>query len=111
MLCNHYANQREWYKIPNGILKLHPVCSNCGTFKNVSSDKGKKLSYFIRVLSELKKYCKVTDVQLRLIAKELEANPDFCDLWWISFEQQKKIFIGVVKKYVKVSNQVLESLL
>ncbi|MCS7121051.1 MAG: hypothetical protein NZ895_00380, partial [Archaeoglobaceae archaeon] len=83
MPCNHFANEVEWARIPNGILKLHPVCSNCGTFKNVSSDRGKKFSHFIKALSKLKKNCKVTDVQIRLITKELEKNPDFQDLWWI----------------------------
>ncbi|MCS7144583.1 MAG: hypothetical protein NZ879_06130 [Archaeoglobaceae archaeon] len=111
MHCKHFAHEKEWSEIPNGILKLHPVCSNCGTFKNVSSDKGKKLSNFIIVLSELKKYCKITDVQLRLILKDLEKNEDFCDTWWISYEQQKKIFITTVKKYLNVNTQILDSLL
>jgi len=31
----------------NGIIKLHPYCSKCGTVKNTSSDKEKKISYFV----------------------------------------------------------------
>lgn len=111
MSCDHVEVEKTWAKIPNGILKLHPVCSSCGTLKNVSSDVGKKLSHFIVILSKLKKYCKITDVQLRSITKELTAHPDFLDTWWIRYEQQKKIFLEVVRKYVNVSKQLLESLL
>jgi len=109
--CNHRSKNRVWAENVSGVLKLHPYCENCGTLKNVSSLKGKKLGHFMKVVSELKKSCRITEVQLRLIAKELESNPDFQDLWWINYEQQKKIFVEVVTRYVRVNRQVVESLL
>jgi biotin synthase-related radical SAM superfamily protein len=111
MKCEHNAKGSVWAKIPEGTMKLHPVCGNCGTLKNVSSSKGKKLGYYLKVLSELRKMYKISEAQLRLIVRELESNEDFCDLWWVSYEQQKKIFISVVRKYVNVTTQILESLL
>ncbi|MEG9193777.1 MAG: hypothetical protein V6S10_00390 [Candidatus Methanoglobus sp.] len=112
MHCSHEpSGEMVWEKTEFSAVKLHPVCANCGTLKNVSSSRGKKLGYFISVLSRLREYCKISEAQLRLIAKELERNEDFCDLWWISYERQRKIFINVVKKYVNVNTQVIESLL
>ncbi len=100
----------------NGILKLHPYCNKCGTVKNVSSDKGKKISYFVASLSELRKILakrgyKISDVQIRLIIKELGEIDGFDDTWWITFSKQKEIFISTVKKYVRVSEDVIEAVL
>ncbi len=112
MPCSHVSSKDSiWEKTEFHAVKLHPFCIKCGTLKNVSSSKGKKLGYFISVLSKLKNYCKISEAQLRLIAKELESSEDFCDLWWVSYERQKKIFINIVKRYVKVNTEVIESLL
>jgi len=112
MSCTHEpSRERVWEKTEFNAVKLHPFCIKCGTLKNVSSSKGKKLGYFISVLSRLRDYYKISEAQIRLIAKELESNEDFQDLWWISYERQKKIFIKVVKKYVNVNAQLIESLL
>jgi len=98
----------------NGVVKLHPYCSNCGTLKNVSSDKGKKISYFIMALSRLRKILnergyKVSEAQIRLIVKEL-SETDFDDVWWITFSKQKEIFIQTVQKYIRVSRDLLEAI-
>ncbi len=100
----------------NGVLKLHPYCNKCGTMKNVSSDKGKKISYFVASLSKLRKILekkgyKISDAQIRLIVKELREVEGFEDTWWITFSKQKEIFISIVGKYVKVSRDVIESVL
>ncbi len=100
----------------NGILKLHPYCNKCGTMKNVSSDKGKKISYFVASLSKLRKILekkgyKISDAQIRLIVKELSKVEGFEDTWWITFSKQKEIFISIVGKYVRVSRDVIESIL
>ena len=103
-------------KTQTGSLRLHPYCSRCGTIKNISSDKGKKFSYFIRALSDLRKVLekkgyKISEAQIRLIANELSRVEGFSDLWWMTFSKQKEIFINVVRKYVRVSREVIESVL
>lgn len=116
VLCAHEANKKDWAPMQNGILKLHPYCNKCGTVKNVSSDKGKKISYFVASLSELRKILekrgyKISDAQIRLIIKELSEIDGFDDTWWITFSKQKEIFISIVRKYVRVSREVIEATL
>ena len=99
-----------------GNLKLHPYCGECGTVKNISSDRARKFSYFIKALSDLKKVLnkrgyRISEAQIRLIAKELSEIDGFCDLWWMTFSKQKEIFIDVVRKYVRISRDVIESVL
>ncbi|AIY89545.1 hypothetical protein GACE_0491 [Geoglobus acetivorans] len=84
--------------------------------KNVSSDRGKKLSHFMIALSRLRKTLqkkghKVSDAQIRLIMKDLSEMDGFGDTWWIPYSKQKEIFISVVRKYIKVSRSVVESVL
>ena len=112
----HEHGGKDWANLPNGIVKLHPYCRRCGTFKNVSSDRGKSIGFFVAVLYKLKSYLgkrgyKISEAQIRLITKELEKMEDFNDLWWITFSKQKDIFIDVVRKYVKVSKDILENFL
>lgn len=100
----------------NGVAKLHPYCNKCGTVKNISSDKGKKISYFVATLSSLRKILerkgyKISDAQIRLIVKELSEVEGFEDAWWMTFSRQKEIFISTVRKYVKVSRDVIEAVL
>jgi hypothetical protein len=115
-VCNHRAGRKIWLDTQTGGLKLHPYCVNCGTIKNVSSDRGKKMGYFIRALSDLRKVLemrgyKVSDAQIRLISKELSEYDGFDDLWWITFSKQKEIFVNVVCKYIRVSRELVESVL
>jgi hypothetical protein len=116
-LCIHESNsKKDWIAMPNGILKLHPYCNSCGTVKNVSSDRGKKMGYFVNSLSNLRKIFekrgyRVSDAQIRLIVKELSEIDGFDDTYWITFSKQKEIFISVVGKYVKVSRDVIEAIL
>ncbi len=112
----HISNKKDWAKIQNGIIKLHPYCNECGVFKNVSSDRGKKIGYFVNTLSKLKKILgnkgyRISDVQIRLILKELSEVEGFEDTWWITYSKQKEIFISIIRKYIKVSKEILESVL
>jgi len=84
--------------------------------KNVSSDKGKKISYFVASLSNLRKILekrgyRISDAQIRLIVKELSGVDGFDDTWWMPFSKQKEIFILIVRKYVRVSREVIEATL
>ena len=112
-MCVHEAKERDWARMQNGVMKLHPYCGNCGTLKNVSSDRGKRMGYFIAALSRLrktleKKGYKVSDAQIRLIVKELSER-EFDDIWWITFSKQKEIYISTVRKYVRVSTDTVEA--
>ncbi|AGK60054.1 hypothetical protein Asulf_00018 [Archaeoglobus sulfaticallidus PM70-1] len=116
MPCVHESNKKDWMKTQNGIIKLHPYCNKCGSVGNISSDRGKKIGYFLIALSRLRKILKdrgykVSEAQIRLIAKELSSIEDFDDTWWITFSRQKEIFISVVRKYIRVSTDLLESVL
>jgi len=76
--CKHeLSSSKEWLPSDNGILKLHPYCRICGVVKNVSADKGKKLGYFVNILSALKRDLekrgyKISQTQIRLILNELK---------------------------------------
>ncbi len=116
MQCEHESNKKDWAKMQNGVMKLHPFCNGCGTLKNVSSDRGKKLSYFVIALSRLRKILgekgyKVSEAQIRLIVKELSEIEGFDDVWWITFSRQREIFIQTVRKYIKVSRELLEQVI
>lgn len=116
MHCSHESDGKDWIPMQNGIIKLHPYCEKCGTVKNVSSDRGKKIGYFISSLSKLRtilqsKGYKVSDAQIRLIVKELDEIDGFEDTYWMTFAMQKEIFIPVVQKYIRVSRDLIESVL
>jgi len=106
--CKHKdAIDKEWLPSENGIIKLHPHCEFCGLVKNITSDKAKKIGYFENALARLKDDLKkrnynVTQIQTRMIIKELEDN-DFNEIYSNSFSQQKKMFSEVVTKYIKVN--------
>ncbi len=113
MDCAHESREKDWVKAQNGVIKLHPYCNKCGTLKNVSSDRGKKIGYFVKTLSKIRKNLRaagyrVSDAQVRLIMKELSEIDGFDDIWWITFTKQKEIFIRVVKEYINVSKEFLE---
>lgn len=113
MQCNHNPGGRDWLSMQNGVTGIHPFCDKCGTVKNISSDKGMKLGYFISSLSMLRKKLGyigyyVSDAQMRLISNELEGREEFQDLWWVTFTRQKELYVDTVQKYVKVSPELIE---
>ncbi len=114
--CNHISSvSKDWLPVTSGILKPHPHCKVCGSVKNVSSDKGKRIGYFINALAEMrsfleKKGYKLTQSQIRLITKELEEK-GLDDVYTLSFSAQKEIFVETVRKYVKISRELVISFL
>mgnify|MGYP000097140405 CR=1 FL=1 len=114
--CEHSEKRGDWLRMQNGIMKPHPYCSKCGIVKNVSSDRGKKFSYFVVSLSKLRKILKnkgykVSEIQIRLIINELKKHDGFEDIWWITFSKQKEIFIETVGKYIRISKDLIASCL
>jgi len=113
-VCEHENGGKVWLNLQNGVIKAHPVCGKCGVVKNVSSDRGKKISHFItafyRMKKELeKKGYKISDVQMRLVFNSLPEG--FGDTWSMTYSAQKNIFVEIVRKYVKVSRDFIESFL
>ena len=112
--CSHVSSQqRLWLPLATGLLKMHPHCVKCGVVKNVSSDRGKNVGYFVNSLNELRKFLekkgyKISQSQIRLIIKEFE-NEGLDDVYSVSFSTQKREFVKIVRKYVRVSDETIES--
>jgi hypothetical protein len=110
MSCNHKICgniQKVWlpYEFRGHAkgLKSHPYCVVCGAVKNISSDRAKPLGYYMNVLSHLR----ITKVQTRLIAKDMEEIGDFDDAFSISSFLQEQNFINIVKKYSGLPEQAI----
>lgn len=116
MRCSHeVSEQKVWERIQNGVMKPHPYCRKCGALKNISSDRAKSLGHFLRALSEIRRCVerrgqKISEAQIRLIMKELIEN-DFDDLWSMSYTAQKNLFKSVVRKYVRIPEDLVERFL
>lgn len=114
MSCDHKLCgniQKVWlpYELRGHMkgLKLHPYCLKCGAVMNISSDRAKPLGYFMNILSRLR----ITKVQTRLIAKDMEEIGDFDDVFSISSFLQEQIFIKIIKKYSSLSEHTIKGAL
>ncbi|MFX0138042.1 MAG: hypothetical protein ACFFDN_30650 [Candidatus Hodarchaeota archaeon] len=91
----------------NAYIKKHPYCKECGTIKNIIGDKARTIGYYTDVLTAIREYTnrrqsiipKLTETQVRLIAKELESNDLFKDTYGTNLDIQKNKFIEEVRKY------------
>lgn len=91
-------------------LRAHSYCTDCGTVKNISPDRAKDIGYFINILSNIGKRLenkKITQVQMRLIIKELEDTTGFKDTYGISKTDQEKIFIKTVRKHCNLPERLI----
>lgn len=114
--CLHKtSSHREWLPGDNGLLMKHPYCEVCGTVKNISSDRGKEMGYFVNVIHYIKNHMKkrnyvVTQSQARLILKEFEEG-GFSDNYSLRYSTQKEVFVELVKKYLQVSEDTVKEFL
>jgi hypothetical protein len=88
---------------------LHNWCVKCGCIQNLSEDHSKKLGYWINILSGIAKGKYLTQIQKRLIIKELESYEYFEDLYGVTGSAQKEIFIKTVKKYCTIHESIINS--
>jgi len=79
-------------------LKPHPYCTECGLVKSLSSDRLHSVGYFMNVIAELGKHHKITQVQTRLIALEMEKQL-ISDAFGIDRHQQEILFIIFLPQY------------
>ena len=115
VLCHHDScgrEQRVW--VPTSERKgsdvsLHPWCMKCGLIKNISDDNSHKIGYWMNVLSTISKRFSLTQVQKRLVAKELESSNYFDDTYGSFGSAQKELFIETVRKHCNISHNTIDS--
>jgi hypothetical protein len=117
MRCNHEnCGDREkiWLTFKyNGRergLKPHLYCAKCGLIKNGSSDKPRRMGYYINKITVIGKEIKITKVQMRLVSIELEKR-GIDDAYGMNSHDQEEIFIEVLRHYVNVSEQIIRRFL
>ncbi len=86
-----------------------PYCQQCGLVKNIGSDRARKLGYFATALGRLKaridhehdrsvfSIAKITQAQVRLMIKRLEAVEGFDDPYGMTFTAQLGLFEAAVR--------------
>ena len=114
--CNHENCGREyriWLPLTTdqikGDIQLHPWCIHCGQIQNISDDRGKKIGYWINMLSRLTTHLSITQVQRRLILKAINNHDGFFDIYSITFSDQKKVFVSVIEEYTKYPSKTIYS--
>lgn len=115
MVCSHIncaPDKRAWLPLIAQVginlqLKQHPYCEECGVVKNLQGDKAKSIGYYTNALVDMKDHIerrhkripKITQTQVRLIAKELELNELFTDNYGANLYIQIDKFVEEVRKY------------
>jgi hypothetical protein len=87
-------------------LKPHPYCADCGLVKNLSSQRPRDLGYYMNIVGELSKRFKITQIQTRLIALELDKQ-ELDDSYGLDKQQQEKLFVSIVIRYLNVPERVV----
>lgn len=91
-------------------LKPHPFCIECGLIKNLSSDRVHSTGFFMNTLAELGKRYKITKIQVRLIAMEMEKQ-SLNDNFGFDRQQQEKKFVEIAAMILRVPARVIYELL
>jgi len=89
-------------------LKRHPYCSECGAVKNLSSERPRKIGFYVNIVMALSKDYKIAQVQKRLIAMEI-IKLDLEDNYALDRHQQEKLFLEIVRKFVNIPEVILRS--
>ncbi len=87
-------------------LKPHPYCSDCGMAKNLSSQRPRDLGYYMNIVGKLGKRFKITKIQIRLIAQEMERQ-EMDDAYGLDRKQQEKLFVNIIIKYLNVPERAV----
>jgi hypothetical protein len=82
----------------------------CGAVKNLSSERPREMGYYMNVIADLGCKTKISQSQIRLIAKEIE-RLELDDKYAMDRHQQEKLFIEIVRKYIHVTKQAISNLL
>lgn len=87
-------------------MKPYLFYTECGLVKNGSSDKPRRLGYYINLIAELGKEVKVTKVQMRLISLDLQKQ-GIDDVYSMDKCMQEKLIVKIVKRYLNISDNVI----
>ena len=109
-LCSHQGcpqDQKLWLPVEvagRGDVVRHEWCVCCGVVKNVSDDRPRKLGFWMNMLSFVAFHFGLKKVQVRLIAKALENNFVFSDLYGVTGSGQKAEFVRIIGLYSRIRN-------
>jgi hypothetical protein len=87
-------------------LKPHPYCIDCGLIKNLSSCRSHNIGYFMNIVAELSKEYKIAQVQIRLIAMELEKQ-GIEDNFGMDRNQQEDLFTQIATRILNIPKRVV----
>ncbi|MEF8849068.1 MAG: hypothetical protein V5A68_08065 [Candidatus Thermoplasmatota archaeon] len=112
--CGHKLCGREkrvW--IPCGddnsrSIEKHPWCTRCGLVKNISEDRPHKMGYWMNLLSFLSEVFDFTQVQKRLMAREIQQNEYLDDDFGAFGSSQKESFKNIICRYSKIDKRTIE---
>lgn len=113
--CSHQIcgkQRRVWFSSSMnnyGSIEKHPYCTSCGAIQNISDDRPKDVGYWMNKLGYISHDLRLTQVQKRLIAKELEHHEYFHDTFSSFGSSQKELFIQIVSKHVDISRVDLDT--
>ena len=115
--CEHKisgSKEKVWlpyyYEGRDRGLKPHPYCMECGLIKNLSSERPRRIGFFMNVIAELGKHYKIAQVQIRLIAQEMEKQ-SLEDKFGMDRLQQEKLFIEITTRILNVPKREVKELL
>jgi hypothetical protein len=115
--CEHKisgSKEKVWlpyyYEGRDRGLKPHPYCIECGLIKNLSSERPRRIGFFMNVIAELGKRHKIAQVQIRLIALEMEKQ-SLDDIFGMDRLQQEKLFIEITTRILNVPKKAVKELL
>ncbi len=91
-------------------LRPHTYCVKCGLVKRSSGDRPRDIGYYINVVGTLATEQRVTQVQIRLIVQALE-RAGIDDSYGLDRYQQERLFIDVVMRHTKVSEEIIRKYL
>lgn len=115
--CEHKisgSKEKVWlpyyYEGRDRGLKPHPYCMECGLIKNLSSERPRRVGFFMNVIAELGKRYKIAQVQIRLIALEMDKQ-SLDDKFGMDRLQQEKLFIEITTRILNVPERAVIELL
>ncbi len=129
ILCDHeesHSDHSIWVK-PSPSERIHapaqkrPYCKVCGRIKYLGSAPTKKMGFYINILKEVQRKVdvlhrrkitrhKLTQVQMRLILKELGSDVEFNDRFSNNRYNQWDHFKSTVKRYCDIDEELLDSI-
>ncbi|MBN1539670.1 MAG: hypothetical protein JW939_05950 [Candidatus Thermoplasmatota archaeon] len=127
LLCKHLETHRDqsiWVK-PDIRERMHSpaqrrsYCRKCGKIRYIGSARAKKMGFYVNLLKEIQRRSEVlnrrgitrhrlTQVQIRLILKELREDEFFSDPFCTHSYSQWDRFRATLRKYCPLPDEAIE---